>query len=369
MSNCALRMTRHHSIADITSVIGLMALTLGLSAQPDLSWDKQGWLKLSHQEGASGWSQITLPINQIASISQHDRQGGHVTVGFDASKDGSIAIQAPPHTGAELWLEKLQPDTQMADGRWHLVGQSDRSDRRAGTIEASRPGTYEAEVLIRSTQPGTWQLTLDMGQSTTTTSVTIDESFSGWRTHSLGRVRVTASGAQPWSLRAQSPSPANGPLSMAHVILRTAAEGEPISQRADGSITLHARDVRIHGTKLQYEPLPHKNTVGYWVNLTDQPSWNFECLRPGRYAVEILQGCGKGHGGSLVQVSVNQSILPFLVEETGHFQHFVPRIIGEVALKRPDHYELRIIPIRKAGGAVMDVRQVRLIPLAETPGS
>jgi hypothetical protein len=85
--------------------------------------------------------------------------------------------------------------------------------------------------------------------------------------------------------------------------------------------------------------------------------------------VEILQGCGKGHGGSLVQVSVNQSILPFLVEETGHFQHFVPRIIGEVALKRPDHYELRIIPIRKAGGAVMDVRQVRLIPLAETPGS
>ena len=39
-----------------------------------------------------------------------------------------------------------------------------------------------------------------------------------------------------------------------HVILRTAPEGEPISQLADGSILLHARDVRIH-VLLQYEPL------------------------------------------------------------------------------------------------------------------
>src|SRR5690606_11685083 len=37
----------------------------------------------------------------------------------------------------------------------------------------------------------------------------------------------------------------------------------PVRQLADGSILLHAREAIIHGQNVQYEPQPHKNTVGF----------------------------------------------------------------------------------------------------------
>ena len=68
-----------------------------------------------------------------------------------------------------------------------------------------------------------------------------------------------------------------------------------------------------------------------------------------------------------MDITVHDPKLSFLVEDTGHFQHFVPRLVGEIHLPRPDRYRLNLIPVKKAGGAVMDIRQIRLIPIAEKP--
>src|SRR5439155_22753950 len=37
----------------------------------------------------------------------------------------------------------------------------------------------------------------------------------------------------------------------------------------DGTITLHARTATIHGAQLRFEPLPHKNTLGFWTRQDD----------------------------------------------------------------------------------------------------
>ena len=124
---------------------------------------------------------------------------------------------------------------------------------------------------------------------------------------------------------------------------------------------LHSRDATIHGTKLQYETKPHKNTVGYWVNVTDQVCWDFTVALGGRFDVEILQGCGTGHGGSNVAIEVAGQNREFTVKDTGHFQNFVPRKIGTVRLAKGGH-RFWLKPIRKATGAIMDVRRIRLIP-------
>ena len=43
----------------------------------------------------------------------------------------------------------------------------------------------------------------------------------------------------------------------------------PNPQAKDGTIVMHARTAEVHGTMLRYEPLPHKTTLGYWVNAED----------------------------------------------------------------------------------------------------
>ena len=81
----------------------------------------------------------------------------------------------------------------------------------------------------------------------------------------------------------------------------------------------------------------------------------------GVYEIEIQQGCGKGSGGAEVAVEIGGQTLKFTVQETGHFQHMIQRIIGEVELS-PGKHTLAVKPQSKPGVAVMDLRRVVLRP-------
>jgi hypothetical protein len=132
-----------------------------------------------------------------------------------------------------------------------------------------------------------------------------------------------------------------------------------------GLIWLPAKYAATRGRKLRFEPQPHKNTVGYWSDEHDTAEWTFQNTAAGEYEIDILQGCGKGHGGSRVTLHVADQSLDFVVEETGHFQNFIWRTLGTVTLKAGDGTEtkgLRLTPQSKPGGAVMDVRAIRLCP-------
>lgn len=131
----------------------------------------------------------------------------------------------------------------------------------------------------------------------------------------------------------------------------------------DGVITLGAHDAVTHGRLLRYEPQPHKNTVGYWADEKDYCEWHLDVAKPGRYEVHILQGCGKGQGGSEVAIFVGGEKVNFIVEDTGHFQNFKMRNIGELTIAKAGNHTLRIRPMKKAKNAVMDVRQLKLVPV------
>lgn len=137
----------------------------------------------------------------------------------------------------------------------------------------------------------------------------------------------------------------------------------PNPQAADGTIPLPARTADVHGVMLRFEPLPHKNTLGYWVNEKDWASWEFTVTKPGNFEVEVLQGCGTGQGGSDVQIVLGEQKLNFVVEDTGGFQAFKPRVVGKVSIEKAGRYTLEIRPVKKAKAAVMDVRQVLLKPV------
>jgi arylsulfatase A-like enzyme len=137
----------------------------------------------------------------------------------------------------------------------------------------------------------------------------------------------------------------------------------PNPQAKDGTITLPAHTAEVHGTQLRFEPLPHKNTLGFWTRADDWASWEFTVTTPGRFAVELLQGCGKGQGGSEVELAVGGQSLQFTVEDTGHFQNFKAREIGTVKIDKAGRHTLTLKPKRKAAAAVMDVRSVTLKPV------
>jgi len=152
----------------------------------------------------------------------------------------------------------------------------------------------------------------------------------------------------------------------ATIVIETVGAPQLLSQpfvvktNRDGAFILPAHHAVVHGKLLRYEPQPHKNTVGYWANEKDWCEWKVDVDKPGSYDVYILQGCGKGHGGSEVRISVGESDLAFVVEDTGHFQNFKERLVGMLELTTGEKQSLKVVPIRKAKAAIMDVRQVRL---------
>ena len=136
-------------------------------------------------------------------------------------------------------------------------------------------------------------------------------------------------------------------------------------EKDSGIVLLPAKYAATHGSKLRFEPQPHKNTVGYWSDEHDTAEWTFQSTAAGEYEIDILQGCGTGHGGSGVTLQVAGQSLFFVVEETGHFQNFIWRTLGNVTLKAGDAKKtisLKLTPVSKPGGAVMDVRAIRLCP-------
>ena len=134
---------------------------------------------------------------------------------------------------------------------------------------------------------------------------------------------------------------------------------------SDGTITLPASSGEVTGAKLQFEPLLHKNTIGYWVNADDYVTWDFEISRVTAFEVHVLQGCGAGHGGSRVKFEVAQQRLSYEVVDTGHFQNFRWRYVGRLQPLDSGSHRLTVRCEQLANAAVMDIRQIRLVPVID----
>jgi len=307
------------------------------------------------------------------------------------SQSNQVSLVPPTHprpiSELEIHLETGEQTTQFANGRIlfsskdatiegnsaklesnegnHRIGfWTNAKDTVSWDYKASRPGMYQAELTYSKASGSETTIRLNAAKSQAKATLPPTGSWYRYRTISLGKVYIPQSGNTSITVACEKMD-GGAVMNLKSITFTPTGEGNPVVQSVDGMITLHASDVTIQGVKVQYESLPHKNTVGYWVNESDGAYWDFTINRPGNFAVEILQGCGKGHGGSEVLLQLGTEELTFHVEETGHFQNFVPRYVGQMKLGRPDQYRLAVKPIKKVAGAVMDLRRIRLIPVLE----
>lgn len=138
------------------------------------------------------------------------------------------------------------------------------------------------------------------------------------------------------------------------------------AQLSGGRIVLHSSTAEVKGEKLHYEKAEDKNTLGFWVNPNDYAVWNFHIATPGTFTIQIWQGCGKDSGGSVVEIKCGEQIVKFTVADTGHFQNFIQREIGTLKFDKPGPQTLEVRALTKPGPAVMDLRQIILVPRNDT---
>ena len=274
-------------------------------------------------------------------------------IDFTFSKNKIVPIhEAAKHNNIQQ--DKFEDKPQLPDGRILLKPTNKKVDQ-LWEYNASRPGKYWME-LVYSLADGNSTAIPNVNSYRVSKKLNATGSKNHFHNINLGKIYFTNSGKQKIELKFKGQKP-----KVRAVILRPAPEGEKIEQNIDRSILLHSRDTTIHGTKVQYENKPHKNTVGFWVNTSDQVYWDFTVASGGEFYIEINQGCGRNQGGSQVSLSVNDQKIEFTVEDTGHFQNFIPRKVGKVRLNKGEH-RFWIKPIKKAHGAIMDVRNIKLIP-------
>jgi hypothetical protein len=285
----------------------------------------------------------------------------------------------------QLVLETAEHSQQFPDGRIVLsatdaivAGTSAQLEHHPGNdrigywtnaddwvsweFDATRWGMYRVWLTYSTASSDGSEIEVRCGDLRAAGTLVSTGSWYRYQTLDLGTLYFPDAGRKSLSVHCTQ-MVGGAVMNLKAVILEPACEGTPPAQADDGSITLHGRDATVRGTVLRYEPAEAKQTLGYWVNPRDRAEWTFTISEPGTFEVEVLQGCGTDQGGSDMMVRLGDESLAFVVEETGHFQNFRPRVIGEITLPAAGEYTLSVQPERIAKSAACDIRQITLKPV------
>jgi len=381
----------------ILLLLSVLRAEVSLAAVSDPAWGKIVFATNSTgqiQAEARGWpadGKLSLPTafpNITAARLLDGRQRVPLKWVFNADASQlhvELPAKPPATLPATILLETAEGSQQFADGRIvfsaldakvhgtrarleshpgnHRIGfWTDTGESVSWNYKPTRWGMYSLEVAFSADGGADTELLFEIaGQNFT---VIRPATGSWYRYQTLGLGSIYLAKPEPFIVRVSCRKMTGAAvMNLKAVTLHPAPEGKPIFQDASGEISLHARDAITHSVMMRYEPATNKNCLGYWTNPKDWAEWEFAVTKPGMFDVEVWQGCGKGHGGSDVAVEVAGKSFAFVVEDTGHFQNFVPRRLGRVELAKAGTYDLAVKPRRKQAGAVMDIRQVRLVPV------
>ncbi len=175
----------------------------------------------------------------------------------------------------------------------------------------------------------------------------------------LGTVHIQNAGDFPFSMI--TPPAEDGSFKLIELALIPTSEGEAVTQAADGSITLLAKDATTWSEVMRYEPKPEKNCLGFWTEADDFAEWEFTATKPGKYKVTVSYGCGGNHG-SEVELKQAAQLLKWTTQDTGGFQKWLDVNLGEIEITTAGTQRLVIDPVNKVKSAILDVQKVVLTP-------
>ena len=393
----------------LSVVIASSAMTPAPAATPAAAPGPQPWGTLVEQSHGCGrfacviehWpadGRLAIPagLPQIIAATRVTASGDQESFAVEYNADATqVAVRLPQAGPASMptviTLDTADDTSQFADGRIvftardarvegsraklethpgnHRIGfWSDASESVHWSRSGTRWGMYDAWLTFSTASPDGTEIEVRINDETFPLTLRTTGSWYRYQRMPVGRVYVPTAGPQTVSVHCTK-KVGGAVMNLKGVTLEPACEGTPPVQAADGGITLHGRDATVRGTNLRYEPAEKKQTLGFWTKAVDAAEWTFTVETAGGFDVETLQGCGTGQGGSTMAIAFDADRtdrpepITFVVEDTGGFQAFKPRIVGRVHLAAGRH-TLRVQPQTIAKAAACDIRQIRLLPVA-----
>ncbi|MBX3377332.1 MAG: alpha-L-fucosidase [Phycisphaeraceae bacterium] len=157
---------------------------------------------------------------------------------------------------------------------------------------------------------------------------------------------------------------ANNSVVVLELIGEAAVVEIPPEQRGDGRIDLLAAEAEVDGGHARYESREDRRCIGFWTSEKDVVTWKVRVHRGGAFRVEVEFACEDAAAGSRVRIEVGEESLGMEVKGTGGWGSFETAALGSVEVK-PGMATVRVVPEKLANNAVMNLRAVRLIPVAD----
>lgn len=137
-----------------------------------------------------------------------------------------------------------------------------------------------------------------------------------------------------------------------------------IETEGDGTLRLLADSCEIYGPELEY--MLEDRALGYWHQTSDYCVWKLKAARGGTFAVLIEWSCAPESANNAFELKVGESRLRNRVPSSGSWQRHRWGSFGYVELKRGEQ-TVTIRPLPGIHRALMDLREVRLVPVVEPP--
>jgi hypothetical protein len=150
-------------------------------------------------------------------------------------------------------------------------------------------------------------------------------------------------------------APAKGKAAPAKVQV---TPGKPVSQAADGTITLGADAAETHGSRIKVEAKSGKPNLGFWDDAADWAAWKANVTQAGTYEVSITAAAQKGESQFVIEVGLQQ--LAGKAPKTDSWTAYQTTVLGKVEIKQPGEITIAVRPKDAGGWKAINLTEVTL---------
>jgi alpha-L-fucosidase len=142
----------------------------------------------------------------------------------------------------------------------------------------------------------------------------------------------------------------------------------PLRPATDGTLTLLAEDAILEGPTIQTQTQDGKVDIGFWIDPTAHARWDAELPRPGAYTVELDLACQPKNAGGQAVITAGpageggRAECRVTIPNTGSWSTFQTVKSGTLTIPTEGPLQIIIAPGEGFTGALMNLREVRLIP-------
>jgi hypothetical protein len=102
--------------------------------------------------------------------------------------------------------------------------------------------------------------------------------------------------------------------------------------------------------------------VGHWMSIDGLVQWKTNLPARGTYRVIAMVACEARSEGAEIVVDVGPQRANAVIPSTGSWDRFIALDLGPVILRQPGELPVTVRALRKPRYAVMNLREIRLVP-------